>query len=140
MSAMREPDKCIKTTSQQKPFMTYKFIASNLENVQSWIIFYIYNCFRPITYSIYVIDLPRFVFGTVHSKFKGFQYQNIKDPVTHFFMVLYHKYDAQIKIYQYCKCQKALFIKILPNLIRNLFSIKSNISIRNECIYFNDYI
>jgi hypothetical protein len=31
-------------------------------------------------------------------------------------MVLYHKYDAQIKIYQFCKYQKALFTKILPNL------------------------
>jgi hypothetical protein len=31
-------------------------------------------------------------------------------------MVLYHIYDAQIKIYQYCKSKKALFIQILPNL------------------------
>jgi hypothetical protein len=31
-------------------------------------------------------------------------------------MVLYHKYDAQIKIYQFFKFQKVLFIKILPNL------------------------
>jgi hypothetical protein len=31
-------------------------------------------------------------------------------------MVLNHKYDAQIKIYQYCRFQKALFIKKLPNL------------------------
>jgi hypothetical protein len=40
----------------------------------------------------------------------------IKDPVTQLFMVLNHKYDAQIKIYQYCRFQKALFIKILLNL------------------------
>jgi hypothetical protein len=40
----------------------------------------------------------------------------LKDPVTQFFMDLNHKYDAQIKIYQYCRFQKALFIKILPNL------------------------
>jgi hypothetical protein len=40
----------------------------------------------------------------------------IKDLVTHFFKVLFHKYDAQIKISQYCKFQKALFKKILPNL------------------------
>jgi hypothetical protein len=39
-----------------------------------------------------------------------------KDPVTKLFMILYHKYDAQIKIYQFCKFQKALFIKILSNL------------------------
>jgi hypothetical protein len=26
-------------------------------------------------------------------------------------MALNHKYDAQIKIYQYCRFQKALFIK-----------------------------
>jgi hypothetical protein len=32
-------------------------------------------------------------------------------------MVLYTNYDAQIKIYRYCKFQKTLFIKILPNLI-----------------------
>jgi hypothetical protein len=32
------------------------------------------------------------------------------------FMVLNHKYDAQIKIYQYGSFQKALCIKILPNL------------------------
>jgi hypothetical protein len=31
-------------------------------------------------------------------------------------MVLNHKYDAQIKIYQYCRFQKALFIMILTNL------------------------
>jgi hypothetical protein len=28
----------------------------------------------------------------------------------------------------------------LREVIRNLFSIKLNFSIRNECIYFNDYI
>jgi hypothetical protein len=28
-------------------------------------------------------------------------------------MVLYTKCDAQVKIYQYCKFQKALFVKIL---------------------------
>jgi hypothetical protein len=65
-------------------------------------------------------------------------------------MVLNHKCDAQIKIYQFCKFQKALFIKHLPNLtfhekrevIKTLFPIKfkSNFTIRNECIYFNDYI
>jgi hypothetical protein len=64
-------------------------------------------------------------------------------------MVLNHKYDAQNKIYQYCRFQKALFIKILPNLtfhvskgggvIKNI-SIKSNFTIRNECTYLNDYI
>jgi hypothetical protein len=32
-------------------------------------------------------------------------------------MVSYKRYDAQIKIYQYCKFQKALFIKILQNFI-----------------------
>jgi hypothetical protein len=42
--------------------------------------------------------------------------QGIKDPVTQFFMVLNHKYDAPIKIYQYCRFRKAIFIKILPNL------------------------
>jgi hypothetical protein len=31
-------------------------------------------------------------------------------------MVLDHKYDAQMKIYQYCMIQKALYLKILPNL------------------------
>jgi hypothetical protein len=65
-------------------------------------------------------------------------------------MVLYHKYNAEMKIHQYCKFQKALFVKIVPNLhfilIKggnlNLFSIqsKSNFSIRNVSIYFNDYI
>jgi hypothetical protein len=39
----------------------------------------------------------------------------IKYPVTQCFF--YHKYDAQIKSYQYCKFQKKIFIKkILPNL------------------------
>jgi hypothetical protein len=31
-------------------------------------------------------------------------------------MVLFHKYDAPIMIEQYYKFQKALFIKLLPNL------------------------
>jgi hypothetical protein len=31
-------------------------------------------------------------------------------------MVLYHKYNAQMKIYQYCKFQKELCVMILPNL------------------------
>jgi hypothetical protein len=31
-------------------------------------------------------------------------------------MVLYHKSDAQMKIYQCCKFKKALLVKILPNL------------------------
>jgi hypothetical protein len=31
-------------------------------------------------------------------------------------MVLDNKYDAQMKIYQYCKFQKELLIKILRNL------------------------
>ena len=38
------------------------------------------------------------------------------DHVTQIFMVLYHKYNAQMKIYQYCTFQKALFVKILLNL------------------------
>jgi hypothetical protein len=68
----------------------------------------------------------------------------IKDPVTHhgISMVLYHKYDAQIKIDQFCKFQKALFIKILSNLTFNvtkggntnlLTKSKSIFSIRNKC-------
>jgi hypothetical protein len=31
-------------------------------------------------------------------------------------MVYYHKNDAQIKIYQYCKFLKALFVKMFTNL------------------------
>jgi hypothetical protein len=61
------------------------------------------------------------------------------------FMVLYQKYDGQIKIYQFCKFQKATFIKIVPNLTfhvnngrwkKNFYKLKSqsNCSIRNECI------
>jgi hypothetical protein len=38
----------------------------------------------------------------------------IKDPVTQFFMVFDHRYDAQMKFYQYCRFLEALFIKILP--------------------------
>jgi hypothetical protein len=40
----------------------------------------------------------------------------LKNPVTHFFMVLFHKYDGEFKGCQYCKFQLALFIKVLPNL------------------------
>jgi hypothetical protein len=31
-------------------------------------------------------------------------------------MFLYHTLNAQMMIYQYCKFQKALFVKILPTL------------------------
>jgi hypothetical protein len=54
----------------------------------------------------------------------------VKDHVTQYFMVLYHKYDTQIKIYQYCMFQKALFIKVLPN-----FTLHANKGRKLE-IYF----
>jgi hypothetical protein len=38
-----------------------------------------------------------------HAKCSDFDHFLLKDPVTHFFMVLFHKYDAQIKICQSCK-------------------------------------
>jgi hypothetical protein len=37
---------------------------------------------------------------------------NLKDPATQFCMVWYHEYNAQMKIYQTCRFQKALFVKI----------------------------
>jgi hypothetical protein len=59
------------------------------------------------------------MFDNAMVRLKIYEYKHlyIKDPVTQIFMVLNHKYDAQIMIYQYFTFQKALFIKILPYLL-----------------------
>jgi hypothetical protein len=60
----------------------------------------------------YEFSLSIFFFILVHSFRNKILQVMVKDHVTHFVMVLYHKYNAQMKIYQYCKFQKELYYRI----------------------------